>query len=214
MVAHGYFSHTEPDGDTWVDYLSESRVAWYSTGEAIARDRYPTPGVLGRDRPQGVDRLGTASCLALSTAFNDVGLGLAVSRQQYHYWTAVFIKGPDHTTSVGRSPKAPSLGPALGPALRTVGLAWNAGDPQLQALTSGLRDVESSGDRSGDWRSAWLDDGADRRGARRASAIATTGAGAPATRPGMSATGAVRSSTPSLAPTIASTVAGVARLAV
>ena len=44
MVAGGYFSHTEPDGDTWLDYLEEAGVPWYSTGEAIAWDRYPTLG--------------------------------------------------------------------------------------------------------------------------------------------------------------------------
>ncbi len=64
MVAGAYFSHTEPDGDTWLDYLEEADVPWYSTGETIAWDRYATLDGLGRHHPQGLDRLGAPSGVA------------------------------------------------------------------------------------------------------------------------------------------------------
>ncbi len=63
-----------------------------------------------------------------------------MSGNETHYWTAVFIKGPDHTDP-WVAPRAPVFGiPVDG--VRTVGLAWDAGDRRLQVLTSGLRDVE------------------------------------------------------------------------
>lgn len=140
MVAGAYFSHTEPDGDTWLDYLSESQISWYSTGEAIAWDRYATLA----DSVGFARKAWMASAphraLLLSTSFNYVGVGLAVSGNGTHYWTAVFIRGPDHTDP-WVAPKAPALGaPVAG--VRTVALAWDAGDHRLQVLTSGLRDVE------------------------------------------------------------------------
>jgi uncharacterized protein YkwD len=140
MVRNGYFGHTEPDGDTFVDYLADARVTWYAAAETIASDRYP-----GLDYSMGVTRWGWMNspshrAIVLSDEYNYVGLGLAVSSVGQHRWTAVFARLPD-STGGWVDPGSPSLSSASA-GRRTATIPFRAWDTRLQRLTAGLRDVE------------------------------------------------------------------------
>lgn len=140
MVRNGYFSHTEPDGDTFVDYLADADVRWYAAAETIASDRYP-----GLDYSLGITRWGWMNspshrAILMSDEYNYVGLGLAVSSVGQHRWTAVFARLPDHTGG-WVDPGTPALSSASD-GRRTVTIGFRAGDTRLQRLTAGLRDVE------------------------------------------------------------------------
>lgn len=140
MVRYGYFSHTEPDGDTYLDYVRAAGLTWYAGGETIASDRYP-----GLDYSVGVTRLGwmnspSHKAIVLSKDYNYFGVGLAVSSVGIHRWTAVYLKMPDHSGG-SVEPGLPSL-TAASAGKRTMTLSYRAADLRLQVLTAGLRDVE------------------------------------------------------------------------
>ncbi len=140
MATNHYFSHTEPDGDTWVDALAAAGVRWYSTGEAIAWDSYQSLDDTVHITDAGWMGSPPHRALVLSTSFNYIGVGLAIDTKGIHDWTAVFIDGPDLSDPVV-TPAAPILGPQIGTS-RSWSLLWTAADVLLQSRTSGLRDVE------------------------------------------------------------------------
>jgi uncharacterized protein YkwD len=140
MVARGYFGHVDPDGRTYADRLAASGLVSYRSGETIARDHYPTLLYsVAITRYQWMHSAPHRAIL-LSSAFNYVGVGLAVASDGRHVWTAVFSRSPDHTGARATGGTA-RLGTVVS-GRRMVTIPIRAADVRLQALTAGLRDVQ------------------------------------------------------------------------
>jgi uncharacterized protein YkwD len=138
MVAKDYFSHTQPDGRNVFDILTSSHITWYSAGEIIAWNNYPTDLTATTANRQWMDSA-SHKAIIISTNFNYVGVGLAVDPETgKKLWTGVFMKGPDRTgarASVG----TPTVGSGSTVTTRRVTLSWSGSDVRLQVLTAGLR---------------------------------------------------------------------------
>ena len=114
MATNDYFSHTEPDGDTW------RRRPGGGRGSLVLHRRGDRLGQLPRRSSDTVHItdagwMGSAPhrALLLSTSFNYIGVGLAIDTKGIHDWTAVFIEGPELSDPVV-TPAAPILGPQTG----------------------------------------------------------------------------------------------------
>lgn len=138
MVANSYFSHTQPDGRNVFDIVSASGITWFGAGEIIAWNNYPTLDTsLQRANLDWLNSPGHYAIVA-STAYNYVGVGLAVDPATgKKVWTAVYLKGPDRTGARATA-KAPSISASSTSARRRVSVSWSGADVRLQVLTSGL----------------------------------------------------------------------------
>ena len=76
--------------------------------------------------------------IIVSTDFNYVGVGLAVTPAGKKIWTAVFIKGPDRTGARATVAGA-SLTAGTTASTRKARVTWSGADIRLQVLTAGLR---------------------------------------------------------------------------
>lgn len=86
MQDRGFFSHTNPDGDTPWDRLAEGGVTWNGpAGENIAQ----TPGGAESALQLWLNSSGHRANIE-NCAFNHHGVGLVGS-----YWTHVFLTNPD-----------------------------------------------------------------------------------------------------------------------
>ena len=142
MAAAGQLSHVQPDGRTMVDLIQAAGITWYSAGETIGWNNYPTLGDSTRIVNQGWMGSPEHTAIIRSTAYNYVGLGLAISPSGDRYWTAIFLRGPDLTPPWAKM-SAPATGSLVtlasrGQALR-VTWTWTGADRPLAALTAGLR---------------------------------------------------------------------------
>ncbi len=138
MVAKDYFSHTQPDGRNVFDILTSSRITWYSAGEIIAWNNYPTEFTATTANRQWMTSPGHKA-IVISTNFNYVGVGLAVDPATgKKLWTAVYLKGPDRTGAHASLAK-PTVGSGSTTLTRRVTLSWSGSDVRLQVLTAGLR---------------------------------------------------------------------------
>jgi uncharacterized protein YkwD len=138
MATKGYFSHTQPDGRDVFDILGASSIRWYSAGEIIAWNNWPTledsatvanNGWMGSDGHRAI---------ITSRSFNYFGVGLAVASDGKKYWTGVFLRGPDRTGGWVR-PASPSVSDGTTDGTKRVAFSWTGGDVRLQVLTSGFR---------------------------------------------------------------------------
>jgi len=138
MVAHNYFSHSQPDGRNVFDILSDEAVTWYGAGEIIAWNTWPTSSTASAANNQWMNST-PHHAIVVSKDYNYVGVGLAYdSSNSRNYWTAVFIKGPDRTgakASVG----AAKLSAGTDATNRRARITWSGFDIKLQVLTAGLR---------------------------------------------------------------------------
>lgn len=88
MVAHDYFSHTEPDGDTLTDRLADAHVSYVLAGENIAWNwNYPDPAQTAVDG--WMDSLGHRENI-LREQFTHAGMGVAKAADDSYYFTQVF----------------------------------------------------------------------------------------------------------------------------
>lgn len=140
MASENLLSHDQADGNDVFDLLSDAAIARYRAGEIIAynytsRYTYSAKGA--------VDQWMTSSphrAILLSTDYNYVAFGLAVSASGRRYWAGVFIKGPDRTGAWARL-SAPVK--TYYSSVRTkVTFRWTGADVVLQVLTAGLRSYE------------------------------------------------------------------------
>ena len=137
MATKGYFSHTQPDGRNVFDILSAQSIAWYNAGEIIAWNTYPMDSTTSAANRQWMGSAGHHAII-VSTDFNYVGVGLAVTSAGKKLWTAVFIKGPDRT-GARATVSAPSVTAGTTSTTRKARVSWSGADVRLQVLTAGLR---------------------------------------------------------------------------
>jgi uncharacterized protein YkwD len=155
MVAHNYFSHTQPDGRNIFDILGDQGIAWYAAGENIAWNTYSITQTTSVANSQWMNSSGHRAII-LSSNYNYVGVGLAVDPSNgRNYWTAVFMKGPDRT---GARASIGSARVTTGPTsvTRHAKISWTGADVRLQVLTAGFRyfTVERRVD-DGAWSRVW-----------------------------------------------------------
>jgi uncharacterized protein YkwD len=137
MVAHDYFSHTQPDGRSVFDIIKASGIAWYAAGEIIAKNNYPTLSTSLQAANLGWKGSDGHYKIIISTTYNYVGVGLAVDASGYKYWTAVYLKGPDRTGAKAVA-RTPTVTAGSTSSRRKVTVSWSGADVRLQVLTSGL----------------------------------------------------------------------------
>ncbi len=145
MAAAGQLSHVQSDGRTMIDQITANGITWYGAGETIGWNTYPSL----RDSAHVVNDgwMGSPEHAAIirSTSYNYFGLGLARTAAGDTYWTAIFLRGPDHT-----APWARMLAPTTGSFITLASLrrarrviwSWAGADRPLAALTSGLRSFD------------------------------------------------------------------------
>lgn len=139
MASRHYFSHTQPDGRDVFDLIVAAKIAWYGAGENIAWNNHPT--LAASTTAANQQWLGSSGHrkLILSTSYNYVGVGLAFDRTaNRHYWTAVFLKGPDRTGAQATL-GTPRVAAATSTTSRRVTISWSGADVPLQVLTAGLQ---------------------------------------------------------------------------
>jgi uncharacterized protein YkwD len=137
MVAHNYFSHTQPDGRTVFDIIKASGITWYAAGEIIAKNNYGTYTTSLQAANLGWKGSPGHYAVIISATYNYVGVGLAVDASGYKYWTAVYLKGPDRTGAKAVA-RTPSVTAGSTSSRRKVTVSWSGADVRLQVLTSGL----------------------------------------------------------------------------
>jgi len=98
MAQSGQFSHTQSNGTDVFDMIDSANITWYAAGEIIA---WNTAGPLDYSAEFAVDGwMGSPShkAIVLSSLYNYVGFGLAISPETgKRFWAGVYMKGPDRT---------------------------------------------------------------------------------------------------------------------
>lgn len=137
MARTGTFSHTQ-DGKTVFDMIAAAKITWYGAGEIIA---WNTAGDLSYSAAfavQGWMDSPPHKAIMLSTGYNYVGFGMAVSPTTgKRYWAGVYMKGPDRT-----GPWAKIVGvktSVIDSAKTRVVVTMAGADYWLQLGTSGFR---------------------------------------------------------------------------
>jgi hypothetical protein len=137
MVTKDYFSHIQPDGRNAFDMINAARISWYTAGEIIAWNNYPTLATSAGSANEGWLNSPPHKDIIMSSNFNYVGVGLAVQEATgKKYWTAVFLKGPDRTGAWARMGTT-SIG-VRSAGKRMIRVRWSGGDVRLSILTAGL----------------------------------------------------------------------------
>ena len=159
MAAARQLSHSQSDGRDVVDLIRAAGIAWYSVGETIGWNTYPTLRSSTTVVNQGW--LGSSEHVAIirSSDYNYFGIGLGMTASGDRYWTAIFLRGPDRTPPWAKMlrPIAGGLATlASGRQVRLVTWSWTGDDTPLATLRSGLRsfEVQRRVD-SGAWVSVW-----------------------------------------------------------
>jgi uncharacterized protein YkwD len=148
MAAKNYFSHTQPDGRSVFDILTARAIKWYSAGEIIAWNTWPTLADSVTAANNGWLGSPTHNSIIMATSYNYMGIGLAVDGSGKKYWTAVFIKGPDRTGGwVAITPPAQAALQTAAVSIASVtsriaSLSWRGGDIRLVVLTAGFRNYQ------------------------------------------------------------------------
>lgn len=136
MATKGYFSHTQPDGRTVFDILSDAEITWYWAGEIIAWNTWPTWATSAETAVEQWMESPGHRAIVLGRDFNYAGVGAAIDGSGRRLYTAVFIKGPDRTPGWVSAPTATRGAGSLT-------FRWTGGDRPLQVLTSGHRGFDA-----------------------------------------------------------------------
>lgn len=132
------FSHTQSDGTDVFDLISESDIAWYGAGEIIAWNTASLLDYSAQFAVKGWMDSPSHRAIVLSTGYNYVGFGLAISPTSgKRYWAGVYLKGPDRTAGWTKILSVTKKG--IDAKRVRVTIDWSGGDTRLQALTSGFR---------------------------------------------------------------------------
>ena len=137
MAANDVMSHTEPNGQKVFDRLDASGLTWYSAGEILAWNNYPTEPLSVGEAVYAWMHSPEHHDIMVSTGYNYVGFGAAVSATGLRYYAGVFVKEPDHTAPVARFGTISKHRVSAHRVLVTI--RWSGADTRLQVLTSGLR---------------------------------------------------------------------------
>ncbi len=128
------------------------RITWFSAGEIIAWNNYPTEYTTGEAisawmaSPSHHD-------IMVSTGYNYVGFGAAVSATGKRYYAGLFVREPDQT---GAWAKFGTISKRSVDHLHErVTIRWSGGDRRLQVLTAGLRYYQVQRRRVGGTWHSW-----------------------------------------------------------
>jgi hypothetical protein len=138
MAEHDLLSHTHSGGQAVWDMMSAAGIVWYGAGEIIAYNSTSDLTASATTAVKGWLGSPPHKSIMLSTKYNYIGMGVAVSSATgRRYWAGVFLKGPDRTgawTKIGSVSKH-----AVTSSATRVTVRWSGADTKLQILTSGLR---------------------------------------------------------------------------
>ena len=140
MAANDLMSHTEPDGRKVWDRIDAAGLTWFSAGEILAWNRYPTSELSTAAAIFAWMGSPTHHAIMVSTGYNYVGFGMAVSESGRRYYAGVYVKEPDETGALSQLGKV-SRQSVTASRVR-VTLHWSGADTRLQVLTAGLRDFQ------------------------------------------------------------------------
>ncbi len=96
MAANDVMSHTEPNGQNVFDRIRDAGLTWYGAGEIIAWNNYPTEYSAAEAIQAWMASPGHHDIM-MSTGYNYVGYGAAISATGKRYYAGVFVKEPDET---------------------------------------------------------------------------------------------------------------------
>jgi uncharacterized protein YkwD len=155
MATTGTFSHTQADGTNVFDLMDMEGIRWYGAGEIIAWNTAADLGYSADFAVKGWMGSSGHKAIMLSTNYNYVGFGLAISPTTgKRYWAGVYLKGPDRTgawAKVGSTSATP-----VDASSAKVTVKWTGNDTRLQVLTSGLSVYQAQRRTDG---GAWVDYG-------------------------------------------------------
>ncbi|HEV8401766.1 MAG TPA: CAP domain-containing protein [Candidatus Limnocylindrales bacterium] len=153
MAANDVMSHTEPNGQKVFDRLTAAGITWYGAGEILAWNHYPTEALSVAEAIHAWMLSPDHRDIIVSTGYNYVGFGAAVSATGLRYYAGVFVKEPDETgawAKFGTISKRSVLHHRVRVTIR-----WSGADTRLQVLTSGLRYFEVQRRRVGGRWYSW-----------------------------------------------------------
>jgi uncharacterized protein YkwD len=142
MAANDTMSHQEPNGQKVFDRLDAARITWFGAGEIIAWNTFPTEPLSVAESIRAWMASPGHHAIMVSTGYNYVGFGAAVSASGKRYYAGVFVKEPDETGPWARLGHVTRRSVDAGHVRVT--FRWSGGDTRLQVLTSGLRNFQLS----------------------------------------------------------------------
>jgi uncharacterized protein YkwD len=152
MADNDKMSHTEPDGSNVFDRMNAANLTWYGAGEIIAWNTYPEQYSTAEAIRAWMASPGHHAIM-VSTGYNYVGYGAAISTSGRRYYAGVFAKEPDQTVPWAKFTSF-SL-KSVDSTHKRLTARWSGGDSKLQVLTSGLASMEVQWRAvGGDWH-AW-----------------------------------------------------------
>jgi uncharacterized protein YkwD len=135
MAANDVMSHTEPDGTKDWDRMNDAGLTWYAGGEIIAWNHYPLEYSVAEAIHAWWASPGHHAIM-VSTGYNYVGFGAAVSADGKLYYAGVFAKLPDKTVPWAKFASTSSR--IVDSHHKRVTVRWSGADTRLQVLTAGL----------------------------------------------------------------------------
>jgi uncharacterized protein YkwD len=152
MAQTDVMSHSEPNGSNVFDRLNASGLAWSGAGEIIAWNNYPAIYTTAEAIRAWMASPGHHAIM-VSTGYNYVGFGAAVSASGKKYYAGVYARLPDHTgawTKLGTVTKT-----IVDARHKRVTVRWTGGDVRLQVGTAGLRYFQVQRRQAGGTWAAW-----------------------------------------------------------
>ncbi len=140
MAQNNVMSHTEPDGTTVFDRIRNAGFTWYAAGEVIGWNTYSTQASSVKAVIDAWMASSSHRAILVSSGYNYVGFGMAVSSSGRRYFAGVFAKEPDETGA--RTHLHNLTKQRVSTTSVRVRLDWSGTDPRLQVLTSGLAKFE------------------------------------------------------------------------
>lgn len=139
MAQTDVMSHIEPNGQKVFDRLTAAGLAWSGAGEIVAWNNYPAEYTAAEAIRAWMASPGHHAIM-VSTGYNYVGFGAAMSASGKKYYAGVYARLPDHT---GASVKFGAITKTIVDSRhKRVTLRWSGTDVRLQVATAGLRRYE------------------------------------------------------------------------
>jgi uncharacterized protein YkwD len=135
MATTDVMSHTEPDGTMAWDRMTAAGLTWYAAGEIIAWNHYPLEYTVAEAIQAWWASPGHHDIM-VSSGYNYVGFGAAVSADGKLYYAGVFAKLPDGTVPWAKFGSTSTR--TVDRHHKRVTVRWSGADTRLQVLTAGL----------------------------------------------------------------------------
>jgi uncharacterized protein YkwD len=153
MAANDVMSHTEPNGEKFYDRLDAAGLTYYAAGEIIAWNNYPTEPLSVAESIYAWMNSPEHHDIMVSTGYNYVGFGAAVSATGLRYYAGIFAKEPDETAAWAHVGTVSER--SIDRHHVRVTIHWSGGDTRLQVLTAGLRYYQVERRRVGGTWASW-----------------------------------------------------------